>query len=447
MQRVRKLVPLNSMPFGPCSPLKYYKTKWQKACCSKLSALCTKHIKMKKLTTLIAALIISCAAFAQGIEFEHGTFDEALAKAKAENKLVFMDCYTTWCGPCKYLAKEIFTQKEVGDYFNKNFVNVKMDMEKGEGIALNTKYGVKAYPTLLFIDGNGNVVQKLVGGMKAEELIAGGKTALDPSMRMSALKEKYDKGNRDYDFLMTYLDGLKRQHDKENMAVVAKQLINQKSIEDYMNKEMFYVISAAAYPYGSEEFNYLLKNKDKVKEMTEPYEFGGLYYSPIRGHLSAFVQECKSLDLLYAEVEKCNELFDMNQYGDIKEPLTYSWYIANNKLQKWYDEKIKAAEALKGEQQYIYNYHSICDEILRTPALAAEDKIVDDFLIKAVDFASDKETGIIMGNLMLAKLYLHKKEKEKALNAFNLFFAENGKAGGNNTHPSVSNLKASIEAL
>jgi hypothetical protein len=99
------------------------------------------------------------------------------------------------------------------------------------------------------------------------------------------------------------------------------------------------------------------------------------------------------------------------------------------------------------ERGYICNYHSICDEILRTPELAASNKIVDDFTKIAVEFAADKENGIIMGNLMLAKLYLHKQEKEKAAKAFDIFFAENGKAGGNNTHPSVTNLKDAIDKL
>ena len=65
----------------------------------------------------------------------------------------------------------------------------------------------------------------------------------------------------------------------------------------------------------------------------------------------------------------------------------------------------------------------------------------------AQNFAADRQNGIIMGNIMLAKLYLHKKDKANAAKAFDIFFTENGKAGGNNTHPSVSNLKAAIDQL
>ena len=80
-------------------------------------------------------LVLSVMAFAQtGVDFQHLTFDEALAKAKAEKKLVFVDCYTTWCGPCKMMTTKIFPMKEAGEFFNPRFVCVKFDMEQGEGI-------------------------------------------------------------------------------------------------------------------------------------------------------------------------------------------------------------------------------------------------------------------------------------------------------------------------
>ena len=83
---------------------------------------------MKKIT-LITLLVVACvAAFGQdGIRFESLTFKEALAKAKCEKKLVFLDCYTSWCGPCKAMADEIFPLKKAGDYFNPRFVSIKLE--------------------------------------------------------------------------------------------------------------------------------------------------------------------------------------------------------------------------------------------------------------------------------------------------------------------------------
>ena len=121
----------------------------------------------------------SLANAGKGITFATGTMNEVLAKAKAEHKMVFMDCYTTWCGPCRVMSNTIFTKPEVGAFFNKNFVSYKLDMERGEGPALAKKYGVKAFPTMLFIDAEGKVHHTIVGSKSAEALIEEAKTALE----------------------------------------------------------------------------------------------------------------------------------------------------------------------------------------------------------------------------------------------------------------------------
>ena len=130
------------------------------------------------LAALIGALICS-SGFSQNINFQEGTFEEALAKAKSENKLVFMDCYTVWCGPCKKLAKEVFPQKAVSAFFNDNYVSLTMDMEKGEGIELAQYYHITAYPTLLFLNANGEVIERIEGTVNADQLIEKGKAALN----------------------------------------------------------------------------------------------------------------------------------------------------------------------------------------------------------------------------------------------------------------------------
>ncbi|WP_374754993.1 thioredoxin family protein [Arsenicibacter rosenii] len=112
----------------------------------------------------------------EGIQFTETSWNNILKKAKAEKKVIFLDAYASWCGPCKMLQKNVFTRKEVGDYFNKSFINVKMDMEKGEGPMLSQRYPLEAYPTLLFIDGNGRVLKKVIGYQAPEQLLAIGKS-------------------------------------------------------------------------------------------------------------------------------------------------------------------------------------------------------------------------------------------------------------------------------
>ena len=88
------------------------------------------------------------------------SMNEALAAQQEEPKKIMIDVYTTWCGPCKWMAKNTFTDKAVGEYFNANFVNAKFDMEKGEGPELAQLYQVRAYPTLLFISAAGELVHR-----------------------------------------------------------------------------------------------------------------------------------------------------------------------------------------------------------------------------------------------------------------------------------------------
>ena len=104
---------------------------------------------MKTIYLLITCILIQWGAFAQeGVNFRNLTFNEALAQAKAEKKMVFMDCYTSWCGPCKEMTNKVFPQKAAGDYFNPRFVCVKYDMEKGEGKELANKFEAVSYTHL-----------------------------------------------------------------------------------------------------------------------------------------------------------------------------------------------------------------------------------------------------------------------------------------------------------
>jgi thioredoxin-related protein len=107
-----------------------------------------------------------------GIQFTENSFAEILKLAKKEKKNIFFDAYASWCGPCKLLKKDVFTQTQVGDFFNKNFINVAMDMEKGEGVELSKKFKITAYPTLLFINSKGELIGSALGYHKAEERIA-----------------------------------------------------------------------------------------------------------------------------------------------------------------------------------------------------------------------------------------------------------------------------------
>ena len=148
---------------------------------------------MKKivLAVFMAAMALSLSA---QINFREGGFAEALEAAKSENKLVFMDCYTTWCGPCKMMTEEVFPQKEAGDFFNAHFANVKFDMEKGEGKELSKQFKIRAYPTFLLLNPEGKETYRVVGGGELQEFILRVKRGLQKENTLEVLEKEYKTG-------------------------------------------------------------------------------------------------------------------------------------------------------------------------------------------------------------------------------------------------------------
>ena len=136
-------------------------------------------MKIRPITLVASTLFALCGGTAAqsethvGISFFNGTLKEAIAKAKAENKFVFFDAYASWCGPCKAMDKEVFTDKTVADYLNAKFIAIRIDMEKGEGPVLAKKYpSINGYPSLLFLENGGMPVKTLLGSRRAEEFLA-----------------------------------------------------------------------------------------------------------------------------------------------------------------------------------------------------------------------------------------------------------------------------------
>ena len=111
---------------------------------------------MKKqffLSFILLNVFIANAQKKSGIDFRTDKkWSEILDLAKTENKLIFVDVYTDWCGPCKEMDKEVFPLKAVGDKYNTSFINYKIDAEKGEGKLLRKRYNVQVYPNYLFVN-------------------------------------------------------------------------------------------------------------------------------------------------------------------------------------------------------------------------------------------------------------------------------------------------------
>lgn len=113
------------------------------------------------------------AVDSHGINFADLSFEEAKAQAKKTGKLIFIDAYASWCGPCKMMDRNTFSDEGVGKVFNEKFINLKVDMEKSaDGPALSRMYQVTAYPTFLWVDEEGKVVKRIMGYKTPEQFLA-----------------------------------------------------------------------------------------------------------------------------------------------------------------------------------------------------------------------------------------------------------------------------------
>ena len=115
---------------------------------------------------------------ADKIVFLENDWNAAVKKASAQKKWIFVDCYATWCGPCKMLKMQTFNNKKVAEFFNEKFVNVSIDMEKGQGPQLAELWKLQAYPTLIIFDENAKPVLGTMGFMKADDLMRFAQEAL-----------------------------------------------------------------------------------------------------------------------------------------------------------------------------------------------------------------------------------------------------------------------------
>ena len=120
-----------------------------------------------------------------GIKFIEQDWDKALKAAHDEKKLVFLDIYATWCGPCKMLKQYTFSDSAIGEFFNKNFINVSVDGEKGVGPQLAQQYAIQGYPTLIVADETGQAVLYTAGYISAEVLMQFAQEALKRGAKSS----------------------------------------------------------------------------------------------------------------------------------------------------------------------------------------------------------------------------------------------------------------------
>ncbi len=215
---------------------------------------------------ILFALFLSTSILVQaenGIDFFHGSWAEALEKAEKEDKIIFVDAYAVWCGPCKRMAKNVFTQKSVGDFYNKHFVNLKLDMEKGEGLSFRKKYPVQAFPTLFYIDYDGKVIQQVKGAQSVDNFLSLGKSVLSKVDRSAQYATQYEEGNREPKLIYDYIKAL-NQAGKSSTKIANEYVRSQKDLTSEMNLK---ILLESAVTADSRLFDLMVDNKSAIEKL------------------------------------------------------------------------------------------------------------------------------------------------------------------------------------
>lgn len=228
---------------------------------------------MKKLflvVFLLAGVLSGMEAQNRSINFEQTKeWKKIVKKAKKEKKLIFIDCYTSWCGPCKMLARDVFTRDEVADFFNQTFVNAKFDMEKDiDGVILKKQFEVKAFPTLVFVDpATQQVEHRMVGAGTAEWLLKGAQLARDSQNNLSGMMKRYQAGERGSEFLSQYLSALSSAYLADELGKVAAGYLNSLSDEQIATKENWDLINKYVSDPLAEPLKKVMANRAKFYEL------------------------------------------------------------------------------------------------------------------------------------------------------------------------------------
>ena len=230
---------------------------------------------MKRFYLSLICLIISFLTlnqtFAQGIIFRQDDWQNVLMQAKAQKKLIFVDIYTTWCGPCKEMDKKTFTQTAVGDKFNARFINYKIDAEKGFGITLTKRYRVTSYPTCLFVDANENLVYKQEGQLEASDLLKEADMVLNNQANakpLYALEKLYNEGRKDSEFLYEYIAVRSLYNGIDNKGLVDDYIKSLNPIQYSADKTLRLVVSNG-FRIDGKAFDLLLKFREKAESLFE----------------------------------------------------------------------------------------------------------------------------------------------------------------------------------
>jgi thioredoxin-related protein len=362
------------------------------------------RINKNNLLVSIFVFFLSYSANAQGIEFFHGSFEEAKLLASKENKPLFVDVFTSWCGPCKKLSKTVFTKKSVGDYFNENFICFKLQADKkgGENKKIADQYKVTAYPTLLWLDGDGKVLHAAIGFKEPKSLIKEAKIVFNENKRMGNIIEKWHNGDRSSNVILKYF-AFDRNANGE-----FDTYFNTLSEEQKLNKDLFILLSDIQLDLNGEVFEFIVKHRADYLKIVNFWNVNRVIDNRIEEQI---VENYRSANY-DALLEKYRKL-GIEQTALYAKKAEWMYYLKNKEFEQFEKSAKEYISDYYSQRNHVYFelITSLFKELPKEDLLAFTNrKIVIDWALTSVKNSKKK----IGNGSLLVQAYIVAGEYEKA---------------------------------
>lgn len=359
-----------------------------------------------KIPLLIALFALSLTSLhAEGIRFFEGTWDEAVAEAKRLDRIIFVDAYAVWCGPCKKMAADVFPDDKVGEFYNKNFINLKLDAEKGEGLKFREKYPISAFPTLFYIDYTGEVVQQVKGAQQIDGFIELGKKALTKIDRSQQYVAAYESGGRDPELVLNYVRALNKA-GKSSIKISNEYLRSQKDLSTPFN--LRFILEAAAEA-DSRIFDLLIERRTAI----EALESAQVVKDRIREACEATAQkalEFRNRELLEEAIAKMKKYYP-EKAAAFRMSMEMDYWSAMGDVDKYIAacQQYAKTEAAKDEKALMGLGGALAQQFGHQPKAM---QAAENFSKMAADKSTDYKT-----HLNYAGILMRNGKKDKALEA------------------------------
>lgn len=352
---------------------------------------------MRRIVLILPLLLLftlGASAQNRSIEFEESkVLSEIYDKAIKEDKLVFIDCYTDWCGPCKNLAANVFTRDEVADFFNENFINAKFEMEKDkEGIANAKKWGIRAFPTMIFVDPNTEeIVHRLVGAGTPEWLIQGAKDAMDPTKNIASMTKRYEDGERDFEFLSNYIEVLEKGYMSESVSDVVNTYFNSLDKGEIATKKNWDFFNKHVQNPLSDIQRYIMANRQPFYDIVGEKDVDNYLTSNLLNYASSIIGNRRGLDKdKLQELKEYVATIDLSKAREAAEA-----YISSSELVesgKWSEVFNKISEIKESKDSPFAGFGADANNYIRTfiMKIANGNRENPEALDKYIDFINGK---------------------------------------------------------